>query len=548
MVNNILILGNGFDLAMGRKTSYEDFLRFLNSLSFLLYCQKAYNQQIDVKNYDFLLEEYNNPSIAVLTKEKLQEQIQSKNSQIDKKIESNISNNFREAMNLEKLLVSNVEANYAIRCFNDINFQQEFEFYKKIPDKVKLALLLECLSNYCNNQNEQLENFFKENKSNESAIGIVRRIICIASMFRRVRSIRESNVDIESKYLLDVEIIDDLIQKTGKEYKWLLKIRDNLFLKYINENKYKLGEKWSSVELVISDIAEAISYFKGHIEEFRSLFSNGSDKEWSEIQEKFIAKKNYAALSFVATYLRSRRFDYETMGFQKVMDMCNEEFIQALEDLTDYLEFYLTYLDKLDFDSEQRIVKQDSSLDAIEGLENAKVLTFNYTDTANKLFNIPEESTHFIHGRIDFARKQKSINTMVFGIEDKEDKTENINSDLISYQKFYQRIIKETGSDYRKFFEIRDFYGYVDDINIVVFGHSVDPLDKEIFINCFKFVKESCEKYKFIFNYYDEKAKREIVKNLTIILGKEKMISLTAEQKVAFVQYDDVEKMRKELI
>ena len=33
MVKNILILGNGFDLAMGRKTSYKDFLRFLNSLS-----------------------------------------------------------------------------------------------------------------------------------------------------------------------------------------------------------------------------------------------------------------------------------------------------------------------------------------------------------------------------------------------------------------------------------------------------------------------------------------------------------------------------------
>lgn len=33
MVKNILILGNGFDLAMRRKTSYEDFLRFLNSLS-----------------------------------------------------------------------------------------------------------------------------------------------------------------------------------------------------------------------------------------------------------------------------------------------------------------------------------------------------------------------------------------------------------------------------------------------------------------------------------------------------------------------------------
>ena len=47
---------------------------------------------------------------------------------------------------------------------------------------------------------------------------------------------------------------------------------------------------------------------------------------------------------------------------------------------------------------------------------------------------------------------------------------------------------------------------------------------------------------------YDEKAKREIVKNLTIILGKERMISLTAEQKVAFVKCDDVQRMERELL
>lgn len=547
MVENILILGNGFDLAMGRKTSYGDFLRFLNSMSFLLSCQEVCNQQLDAKNYDFLLKEYNNLNIASLPKEGLQEQIKRKNMRIKKKVDLlHRKNNFQEAENLEKFIVNIWEENRAISYFDKISFQEEFRFYEKLPDKVKLGLLLECLSNFC--KNEQLGTFFEENRNDESAKGLVRSVIITGDELLEVRSVCEKKDDIESKYLLDVDIIDDLIQKTGKEYKWLLKIRDNLFLKYINENKSKLGEKWSSIELVISDIAEAISYFKGHIEEFRSLFSNGSDKEWSEIQEKFIAKKNYAALSFVATYLSSRRFDYGTMGFQKVMDMCNEEFIQALEDLTDYLEFYLTYLDKLDFDSKQRIVKQDSSLDAIEGLENAKVLTFNYTDTANKLFNIPEENTHFIHGRIDFARDKKSINTMVFGIEDKEDKTENINPDLISYQKFYQRVIKETGSDYRKFFEIRDLYGDVDNMNIIVFGHSVDPLDKEIFINCFNFAKKSGGKYKFIFNYYDEKAKREIVKNLTIILGKDELISLTAGDKVAFVQCNNIDKMKEELI
>lgn len=55
--------------------------------------------------------------------------------------------------------------------------------------------------------------------------------------------------------------------------------------------------------------------------------------------------------------LSGYRFIYTDSGWQQIVDVCNEECIQALEELTDYLEFYLTYLDKLDFDSEQRIVK-----------------------------------------------------------------------------------------------------------------------------------------------------------------------------------------------
>ncbi|MFP3768084.1 AbiH family protein, partial [Streptococcus sp. TATVAM-FAB35] len=234
-------------------------------------------------------------------------------------------------------------------------------------------------------------------------------------------SVQSSN----SEEFFDTNIINGLIQeKKIEKDDYFSKISKNLFLKYINENKSKLGEKWSSIELVISDIAEAISYFKEHLEQFGPIFfSNGFVKGWPKLQEKFKAKSNFSVLSFVADYLIDRSF-HRSQGFQKILDKCNEEFIQALEELTDYLEFYLTYLDKLDF--EERIIeKRRSNLDVIEGLEKAKVLTFNYTDTANRLFGISEENTHFIHGRIDFARNKKSINTMVFGIEDKEDKTEN---------------------------------------------------------------------------------------------------------------------------
>ena len=54
MADTILILGNGFDLAMGRKTSYSDFVEFANNL----FLEKEANLQsflisnnIDIEKY-----------------------------------------------------------------------------------------------------------------------------------------------------------------------------------------------------------------------------------------------------------------------------------------------------------------------------------------------------------------------------------------------------------------------------------------------------------------------------------------------------------------
>ena len=75
---------------------------------------------------------------------------------------------------------------------------------------------------------------------------------------------------------------------------------------------------------------------------------------------------------------------------------------------------------------------------------------------------------------------QMEINTMVFGIEDKENDIDKINPELIPYQKFYQRTVKETGNKFEEFFKPNFDFSADGDIsitskNIIVFGHSVDP-------------------------------------------------------------------------
>ena len=135
---------------------------------------------------------------------------------------------------------------------------------------------------------------------------------------------------------------------------------------------------------------------------------------------------------------------------------------------------------------------------------------------------------------------------MVFGIEDK---STEINSDLMPYQKFYQRVVKETGNKYEKFFidRSKDIWGSRPLLNIVVFGHSVDPLDKEIFRKCFDLLKDSSD-YRFIFTYYDDPTKRSIIKNLAIILGKDRLVELTGQRKVVFVKSEDVGGMSRVLL
>ena len=336
------------------------------------------------------------------------------------------------------------------------------------------------------------------------------------------------------------------------------KYKNNLYLRFINENKDTLGENWSNLEIMISQLADAIMYFK---ENSSLLYSNQLNRPLKRIIEQhkidWRMSANYSSKLYIADTFLSL-FDEKGWSFlerEVALDELNNEFIRQLDLLIELLEIYLSYLDYLDFDI-QRIEASPTALDAISDLSNSSVLNFNYTNTSSRLYGTSEEKTHFIHGRIDLDRTFSRINTMVFGIEDKEI---NVNSDLIPYQKYYQRVVKETGKKFEDFFCIRNLKKR--DIpgsnlqtiqgtskNIVVFGHSVDPLDKEIFQKCFELTITRKYNSRFIFTYFDEQAKRSIIKNLAIILGKEKLIELTGKQKIVFIKSDDKDGMKDALL
>lgn len=326
--------------------------------------------------------------------------------------------------------------------------------------------------------------------------------------------------------------------------------RDNFYLRFINENRTTLGENWSNLEIMISQLAEAIDFYRSNPD---SIYYSSENTLRIIYPDKFrkelVSQENFASKIFVAEifYKMFTIFGWARLERRMAISELNELFISHLELLTNLLEIYLSYRDYIDFEID-KISPVETALNAITDISESYVISFNYTHTPYKLYRIPKENTHYIHGDIDLSRHKSEINTMVFGIEDKEI---DVNSSLIPYQKYYQRIVKETGSEYLDFLKPRhaeDLYGGLKKKNIIVFGHSVDPLDKEIFQNCFALTSHYTYNYRFIFTYYNESAKRSIVKNLAIILGKDKLVELTGNKNVVFVKSGDVDGMKEVLL
>lgn len=327
------------------------------------------------------------------------------------------------------------------------------------------------------------------------------------------------------------------------------KYKDNYYLRFINENRSTLGENWCNLEIMISQLAEAIDYFKLnadilYLKDKNSLRFIHVDF----LQGSMVSQENFASKFFVAKifYELFDILEWNKLERRVAISELNEKFIYHLELLTALLEIYLSYRDYVDFEV-NKISPVETALDAINNISESSVISFNYTHTPYELFKIPIENTHYIHGEIDLNGSKSTVNTMVFGIEDKEN---NVNSDLIPYQKYYQRVVKETGNLYEKFFISTKLseWGAAVSKNIIVFGHSVDPLDKEIFEKCFKIADLKRYNYRFIFTYHNESSKRSIIKNLAIILGKDKLVGLTGNKNVVFVKSDDVDGMREVLL
>ncbi|MBJ8326483.1 AbiH family protein [Streptococcus pacificus] len=515
---NILIIGNGFDLALGKQTSYEDFIRFASQIV-------GYNPDIDDGVSFSQMFNFPRPPGKFWFRYEMV-------NKIIKQIKTIMVNNSTLEFDDLKFM-----SNYSEIFFQDLMFLGEEKTLKKHE------AYFSAIKMFCENKDdvEVLVNSIKK-KYNNISKEYEKHKIDVELLLKNVES---------NKY-----VKDKLTHYDGKEYiydEFLRQFLRDKILKFILSNKENINN-WNDLENQISQLVKALSIIKKELKNINTdfiYFSDDSATKSNELAKNYFSDlKNSKHINFIIDEL-TERIEFEKQGIKNkslifLMDEFNQKIMTSLNQLTYHLEFYLAYIDKKE--NLNKMIQQNriKIIDKFDKIDN--ILSFNYTTTAQLQYGLDDNHIHYVHGKQNFSNSSINNNNLVFGIEDNDN---FVNEDLINYQKTFQRIIKKTGFKYKSFIETKELQK-LDIINVIIFGHSLDILDKEIFIDFFELTKHKKlrNKLQFFIFYFGIDDLKNKVKNLSMFLGKETLINLTSENIIHFIDTKNekaVEETEKEI-
>lgn len=283
-------------------------------------------------------------------------------------------------------------------------------------------------------------------------------------------------------------------------------LKNNCLLKYFNNKAEKRGENWIDFE---REIKEIITEFK--ILEFELAHSNNglvktniTDKPNKMLQELGLDDGRTA---FTASALAAIH-----------ATLCN-----SLEKFSKALECYIN-----------RFVNATPLTgicpDIIDFCAD-KILTFNYSNTYERIYSGVRwgESIHHVHGVATAYFDDKP--NIILGITSQEEKMQNY---YVEFEKYFQRITKKTGNEYKKWLQPRR--GKKEKIEVMFFGHSLDSMDSDIVNDLI-----DCESSIITIVYFTEENLQQIVANLIEIVGKGNLINYVygSNPKIKFVRQRD---------
>lgn len=354
------------------------------------------------------------------------------------------------------------------------------------------------------------------------------------SRYRDADKFKELNTDIQT-YLVnkfpmnenDI-LLDELINLSS----------NNIWIKHFQilfDDKKLKGENWIDFESEITNVVKSLEYLKKHNDDnlqltpgnrqyaSNSMMYNNGKGFVNDISSRLFEKGTLInKLDFgdiVDSKIDSK--DLENHFFckynsNKIISELNNE----LNNLIRCLEIYLDYIVKEN-------VNVDKKLYDIENIGKIdKLMSFNYTSTFKYIYDENEETKYdYIHGVAD---KNNNIekNNMVLGIDEYlDEKSKNTERDFIQFKKYYQRIYKNTGCEYKKWIEeiqeTNDIFGksalpdkYLN--KIYFYGHSLDITDKDILKELILLPKSQITIF-----YYNDNDHSQKISNLVGLIGQD---------------------------
>ena len=311
---------------------------------------------------------------------------------------------------------------------------------------------------------------------------------------------------------------------------------DNVWIEYFVDKRDKEKKTWIDFESEISEVIQSLDYMRKYRIKAKENTSAYCNEKYFNMEEKI-----YKLLNRGRIYNNINSLDHEE--YKKIVI---ERLKEDLNRLICALEIYLyVYVNSVDI----KTMAPD-----IKNVEIDKVLSFNYTDTYRKTY-LKNHSKfikyHYIHGQANLEEKK---NNMVIGIDEYlDDDLVNKETNFIAFKKYFQRIYKKTGSEYKSW--LKSMNKSDEHNNIYFFGHSLDVTDKDVIE---ELIIESNKKTDITIFYYNEEAYESQIANLVKVIGKDELIKRVSrsENSITFKQQkssvfleliDNIEKASKEL-
>lgn len=457
---NILIVGNGFDLSHYLPTKYDHFMDVMSAIEGKNTGEKVPNLTIHtVHEWMDILDEMF---------------LKNKNS-----------NSFKFEMSFDELFSK-------IRDIKFIEKAKEYYFIDKInlsaKDvlKTQYKLELNCWYQYFKNHVKEVKTWIDFEQKIEEVLIVAARCI----------------VDIENFH-----IIENLHQYFVKNKKDGLKIRnrDSKILNFFNAVKI---EKYETLKP-------------------RPLLKDGSGEETIVINER----ENI-----------NPKFCY---GGKIINGFSPELFLDFLyEQLEDFIEIFNLYLELV---VNKLLLNCEVEIQSLDWGCPDKIYSFNYTNTYQRLHDAV--NVEYLHGS---CGEHQNI---VLGVSDVKDEALK-KLKAYGFTKYHQKLFKDTdylfldnyknkiSQDEKDIFTLKDEFKsenravYRDDLNrkinqkknerklnlnIAIWGHSLDLSDKDYIIDLFSLNDDMDRNVKVTVYYFDQNAKFALLNNLLAILGKDKV-------------------------